>query len=342
MSKFHFLKFFVVLLVLNSCTSPSYEPIVYQNPLIDLDIPIDFPPINSAASQNMPTKYGVELGKKLFFDTRLSKDNTVSCASCHQQKFAYSDNLPQAKGVKGRIGLRNTPSIQNLLFSTHYNWDGSKQSLITQAIVPIITPEEMDSSILQVIDKIKNDPSYQNLFKKAFKDAQITPQNIYKSLAQYQYSLISANSLYDKVINKQAEFTPLQAKGQEVFTHKCSMCHTPGLFTDQSFRNIGFPINPNTNEAGRARVTGELKDYMSFKVPTLRNIVLTAPYGSFGQFETLEQLLDYLSNGVLPMENLDPILKQNGNRIALSEQEKQALIEFMSTLTDLDFINQTH
>lgn len=321
-----------------SCSEPTYESITYDNPLIELDYPQSFGQINKAASKNMPTKYGVELGKKLFFDPRLSSDNTVSCATCHKQSFAYSDNLKQGVGVKGRVGLRNTPSLQNLMFMTRYNWDGSKFSLESQAIVPIITHEEMDSSIVQVMDKIKNDPQYIALFEKAFPDAQINPTNIYKSLSQYQYSLISSNSKYDKVMQNKEKFTPEQDAGHQVFNQKCASCHQGALFTDQSFRNIGFPMNPDSNEAGRARVTGDLNDYMSFRVPSLRNVALSAPYGSFGQFQSLKEVLDYLDNGVLDAPNLDPILKQNNNRIPLSAKEKTDLISFMQTLTDIEYI----
>ena len=112
------------------------------------------------------------------------------------------------------------------------------------------------------------------------------------------------------------------------------------MFTDQTFRNIGFPVNTNSNEAGRARVTGDPKDYMSFRVPSLRNIEYTAPYGSFGQFATLKEVLDYLDNGVIAADNLDPILKNNNNRVPLTEEEKEALISFMKTLSDPNFIGQ--
>lgn len=325
-------------LLLLSCSKDNYEPIAYDNPEISLGIPSGFPELNSSFYTNKPTKYGVVLGEKLFFDKRLSGNNTVSCGSCHNRSSAFADNNIQAIGINGRVGLRNTPPIQNLAFMRFYNWDGSKLSLENQPIVPIITHEEMASSILEVIGKIGGDNDYIDLFRKAFGDESITPERIYKSISQYEYTLISANSKYDKIKRNEGEtFTQSEAQGYQVFQQKCISCHSTELFTDQSFRNIGFPVNTNSNEAGRARVTGDMNDYMSFRVPSLRNVEYTAPYGSFGQFATLKDVLDYFDNGVLEADNLDPILKNNGNRIPLTEQEKEDIISFLKTLSDKEF-----
>lgn len=332
-----FLKISPLLFLLASCSNDDYEPLVRDNPELSINIPVDFPQVNNSFYTNKPTKYGVTLGEKLFHEKRFSADNTISCASCHIKSSAFADNNVQAIGIEGRIGLRNTPPIQNLAFMRFYNWDGSKLSLENQPIVPIITHEEMDSSILEVIGKIQNDGSYRELFQKTFGDENITPERIYRSIAQYEYTLISANSKYDKVKRNKATFTENEMKGYQVFQQKCATCHSTELFTDQSFRNIGFPINTNSNEAGRARVTGSMDEYMSFRVPSLRNVEYTAPYGSFGQFATLKDVLDYFDNGVVDADNLDPVFKNNGNRIPLTEQEKEDLISFMKTLSDLEF-----
>lgn len=322
-------------MILASCND---HDISVENPEVALDIPKYFPELNNAYFTNKPTEFGVKLGETLFNDKRLSADNSISCGSCHIQNAAFADNNVQAVGLKGRIGLRNVPPIQNLAFMRFYNWDGSKLQLENQPIVPIITHEEMDSSILEVIEKIKVDKTYQNLFRKAFGDNTITPQRIFQSISQYEYTLISANSKYDRVVNNRTEtFLEAETRGYETFKLKCASCHSTGLFTDQSFRNIGFPLNHNTNEAGRARVTGNMVEYMSFRVPSLRNVEYTAPYGSFGQFPTLKSVLDYFDNGVLYSENLDPIFKNNGSRIPLTEEEKADLIIFLKTLSDKEF-----
>ncbi len=311
----------------------------HDNPEIPLDIPQGFPALNPSVDRNRPTKYGVELGEKLFHEKKFSGNNTISCASCHNRSTAFADSHAQAIGIYDRVGLRNTPPIQNLAFMRSYNWDGSKLQLESQPLVPIITHEEMQSSIMEVITKLEAIPAYRDLFKKAFGDDGITPDRIYRSLAQYEYTLISANSKYDKVIRNEGEvFTETEARGYRIFQQKCEGCHSTALFTDQSFRNVGFPMNPSTEEAGRARVTGKPEDYMSFRVPSLRNAAYTAPYGSFGQFPTLKAVLDYFDNGVLEADNLDPILKENGNRIPLGEQEKIDIIAFINTLSDPIFV----
>lgn len=334
----HLTKTLVLLLLVSSCSNDDMEYVFYDNPEVSLNIPVDFPELNNSVNANKPTKYGVELGKKLFFEKKLSADNTISCSSCHIQENAFADHNPKGIGIKGRIGLRNAPPIQNMAFLKVFNWDGNKIALERQPLVPIITHVEMDSSILEVIGKIQNDATYINLFRKAFGDAAITPDRIYNSIAQFEYTLISANSKYDKVKRNEGEtFTENEAKGYQTFQEKCTSCHNTELFTDQSFRNIGFPLNPDNEEAGRARVTGIEADYMRFRVPSLRNVAYTAPYGSFGQFATLEDVLNYLNNGVLEADNLDPILKQNGNKILLTDQEKTNLIAFMKTLSDSKF-----
>lgn len=336
--------FLPLLFVLFSCNKDDdYEPAVFYNPEVTIEIPTDFPPLNSYVYNNLPTQFGVELGKKLFFDTRLSADNTISCSSCHMQENAFSDHNAKGVGIEGRIGLRNVPPVQNMAFMQVFNWDGNKLKLEDQPLVPIITHVEMDSSILEVISKIETDETYIDLFNKAFNNEGITANGIYNSIAQYEYTLISSNSKYDKVKRNEDEafFTESESQGALIFNQKCANCHSTELFTDQSFRNIGFPINPDTEEAGRTRVTGQVEDYMRFRVPSLRNVAYTAPYGSFGQFETLRDVLDYLDNGVLDAENLDPILKDNDNRILLTEQEKTDLIAFMNTLSDTNFVNTT-
>lgn len=313
------------------------------NPEIQLNIPLGFPALNKWVAQNKPTKYGVELGRKLFEDKKLSGNNTVSCSSCHNPTHAFTDNHPQAIGIYQRVGLRNTPPIQNMAFMKFYNWDGNIRQLEKQPLVPIITHEEMNSSIVEAINKIKNEADYKLLFKKAFGDSDITPDRMYRSIAQYEYTLISANSKYDKVQRNEGEaFSIIEASGYQIFKMKCASCHKGELFTDQSFRNVGFPLNPSTEEAGRARVTGIPEDYMRFRVPSLRNIAYTAPYGSFGQFPTLQAVLDYFDKGVLQSGNLDPILKEKGNRIPMSQMEKKQLIAFLHTLSDDDFVGKSN
>lgn len=330
--------FILLMGVMASCSTNDDDNAYFDNPNINLDVPLGFPDFNPSVESNFPTKYGVLLGKSLFEDKRLSKDNSVSCATCHQQAHAYGDQLKIGVGIEERTGLRNVPPLQNLVFLRHYNWDGSQSSLESQVLVPLLTPEEMGSSIVLVKNKLQALPEYREMFAKAFGDEEVTSGRIFKSLAQYEYTLVSANSKYDRVQVGEDVFTPVEQHGYEIFQQKCAQCHSGPLFTDESYRNIGFPQNPNPDEAGRGRITGQSEDYMAFRVPSLRNIEYTAPYGDFGQFETLREVLDYFDEGVLEFTNLDSLLKNNGNRIPLSETEKEALIDFMKTLSDPEFV----
>lgn len=334
-----FVKLFLVIIFLSCSKKEQGEIVPDDNPELALSIPYGFPELNPFVAGNRPTKYGVELGEMLFHEKKFSGNNTISCASCHNKTHAFADNNEQAIGIYDRVGLRNTPPIQNLAFMKVYNWDGNIRQLERQTLVPIITHEEMNSSIVTVIGKLKAESIYRELFRKAFGDDNITADRIYRSISQYQYMLISADSKYDKVRRGEgAVFTDSEERGYRVFQTKCAGCHSTELFTDQSFRNIGFPPNPSTEEAGRARVTGNPDDMMSFRVPSLRNAAYTAPYGSFGQFSTLRAVLDYLDDGVLDAANLDPILKENSNRIPMTDQEKVDIISFLGTLSDEGFV----
>ena len=333
----------LLLTLLASCNKNNQEEALQiTNPRLSLAIPTNFPPLNPLIETAYPTQYGVALGDKLFHDVRLSRDNSISCATCHIRGQAYGDRNPRAVGVAGRIGLRNTPPIQNMAFLTQYMWDGAVVDLKEQPVTPIVTHEEMDSSLLEVIKKLKDDAYYKEAFAKAYGDSHITSERVLGSIAQFMYTLISTNSKYDHVTRDHtATFTPLEQQGYTLFEAKCASCHKGTLFTDESFRNIGFPEHPDTvEESGRGRVTGSEDDLYRFRVPSLRNVAYTAPYGSFGQFATLKEVLDYFDRGVRDYPNLDPILKDNGGRIPLTEQEKEALIAFMKTLSDPKFIGR--
>ena len=340
--KINTLKFFIFVLFFSSCKKEETAKIeLFNNPVLSLDKPSNFPEFDSYNLRtNAPTLVGVEIGKKLFFDKQLSRDNTIFCNSCHISSYAYGDHNSQAIGIQARVGLRNTPPIQNMIFLNTYMWDGAVIDLKDQPIIPIITHEEMDSSISEVLRKIQKEDTYIKLFKRAYPDGEITSERILECLAQFMFTLISANSKYDKIMrNEGVSFSAEEQKGYLIFQQKCASCHKEPLFTDQSFRNIGFPKNPNKiEEKGVARVSGEKADLYRFRVPSLRNIEVTAPYGDHGQFTSLEEVLSYLDQGVENDANLDPYLKENGNRIPLSKEEKKYVISFLKTLTDYTFI----
>jgi cytochrome c peroxidase len=323
-----------------SCSEEEvYEEI---NQPINFVKPSNFPDLAYNFPNNPLTEKGFELGRKLFFDGRLSRTGIVSCNFCHEQPYAFTHHGHDlSHGVDDLIGIRNTPSVQNMAFQTEYFYDGASNNLEMVSIVPIHNPVEMDENLPSIINKLKQDASYRKLFAQAFPDKEINSTNMLKALAQYMTLLISANSKYDKYVRNEPGgiLTSLELQGLQIFQNKCASCHATDIFTDNSFRNNGLPPNPLLNDKGREEVSGNINDRYKFKVPSLRNVELTAPYMHDGRFGSLESVLNFYSNGVQDSPTLDPKLKDNNNiGIPLSPNEKQALIAFLKTLTDYEFV----
>jgi len=334
---------FLGSLILQSCEktdalnssddSNSNASVYFYKPLNFLDPVYDF-------SKNPVTKEGFELGKALFNDPLLSRDNTIACSECHNQSYAFTHHgHPLSHGIEGKVGLRNAPPIQNTAWQKEFFWDGGVGDLDLFPIAPIENPVEMDEKLGNVLEKLKKSTRYPNLFKSAFGTDEINTQRFLKALSQFMNSLISDNSKYDKVMRHQGEVFTLDEKaGYDLFNAKCASCHQGALFTDQSYRNNGLPINEQLNDKGRFRITENSTDLYKFKVPSLRNVELTAPYMHDGRFFTLDDVLNHYSRGVVQSETLDPILSKG---ISLSEEEKRKIILFLKTLTDKEFIRNT-
>lgn len=334
---------FVAVIFFLSCISCSDEVIqpLEKDEAYNLQFPAYFPEMTFDKSSNPVTKNGVELGRKLFYEGRLSRNNTISCGFCHIQENAFTHHgHTVSHGVDDRIGIRNAPPIQNMAFLKRYMWDGVIHNLNEQPISPITDVNEMDSSIPEAISKIKGDQKYKNLFKAAYGDETITGERILKALSQFMGSLISADSKYDRFRQGREQLTSEESQGMALFSQKCASCHSGELFTDESFRNTGMYYNTEFKDAGRYRVTLDQADWMKFRVPSLRNVEYTAPYMDDGRFYTLDAVLNFYSDQVEDNTNLDPQLKQNGHiGIAMNSLEKQRIIAFLKTLSDKNFIS---
>lgn len=329
-------------LALASCNSEDdYSPIAEDSPY-EFTIPSNFPDLQQDISNNYPTRYGVELGKKLFYDASLSRDNTISCAFCHEQSSAFTHHGHDfSHGINNLIGNRNAPAVQNMAFQSEYFYDGASNSLEMLSIVPIHNPVEMDETLPAIAEKLKQDGDYVRLFGSAFDNQQISSANILKALGQFMTVMISADSRYDKYVRNEMGSTlnAQELQGLSLFQNNCASCHATDIFTDNSFRNNGLPPNPNLNDVGRETVTGFEYDRYKFKVPSLRNIALTAPYMHDGRFGSLQSVLNFYTNGMQNTQNLDPLMQQHGTLgIPLSQEEKEAIIAFLKTLTDEKFI----
>ncbi|HMO63529.1 MAG TPA: cytochrome c peroxidase [Ferruginibacter sp.] len=308
-----------------------------QHPLpttLNLDIPKGWPkPAKNIFAANPLTEEGFQLGRKLFYDGRLSRDGTVSCASCHQQFAAFSMyDHDFGHGINDGHTNRNVPPIFNIAWMNELHWDGGINHIEVQPLAPITAPNEMGETIENILKKLKADAAYKRMFTAAFGDAQITSQRMLKALTQFTGSIISANSKYDKVKRGEAVFTASEEAGYRVYTAKCSHCHPEPLFTDNSYRSIGLGFNAALNDMGRMGITGDAADSLKFKVPSLRNVELTAPYMHDARFFTLTQVIQHYREKIdTAMATTDPLLK---NRIAINEQERVDLLTFLHCLTD--------
>lgn len=306
---------------------------------IGFNKPDHFPTPTYKLENNAITKEGFELGRKLFYESRLSRNNTVSCGFCHLQASAFTHHGHDVShGIDDRLGSRNSPPIMNLAWNPAFMWDGGVFDLDLQPIAPITNVVEMDETMENVLNKLRNTAPYPAMFKKAFGTEEITTARMMKAMSQFMVMLVSDQSKYDSVIRQQASFSTEEQKGYALFQQKCSNCHREPMFTDYSFRNNGIGVGPN-NDEGRYPITLNPADKYKFKVPSLRNLAYTAPYMHDGRLYTLNGVLNHYTSEVQDMETLDPLLKQNGALgIPLSDDEKKSILAFLNTLNDRNFI----
>jgi cytochrome c peroxidase len=303
---------------------------------IKLVIPAGWPqPVYVFDLENNPlTNEGFELGRKLFYDPILSKDNTISCGSCHQQFAAFS-HLDHAvsHGINSLNGTRNAPALQNLIWLPDLMWDGGVNHLEIQPTAAITNPVEMDETIANVVSKLQNHAEYPALFKNVFGTDVVTSQLLLRAIAQFSGMLNSYQSKYDDYVAGKATFTPQELNGLNLVRKKCTSCHTEPLFTNFSFKNNG--LDQTFADSGRAKITNDPNDMAKFKVPSLRNVVLSYPYMHDGRFNSLGQVLDHYANGINQSATLDSSLVAG---ISLTTSEKQDIISFLNTLSDSKFI----
>jgi cytochrome c peroxidase len=302
-------------------------------------VPKNFPKPVYDFSNNPLTADKIALGKALFYDPILSKDNTISCSSCHLSytAFTHTDhNL--SHGIDNRIGVRNAPALMNLAWNKYFMWDGAVHHLDMQALAPISNHDEMDETIENVVMKLQHSTKYKQLFYKAFSDSSVTGEHTLKAIAQFMITLVSANSKYDKVIRKEAgySFTENELKGYNLFKQNCASCHTEPLFTNNEFENNGLVPDKFLNDIGRAKISQNPADSFKFKVPSLRNVELSYPYMHDGRFPNLQMVLFHYTEDIHQSATLSKQLKK---KIVLSESDKNHLIAFLKTLTDEEFLH---
>ena len=348
-------KYFLLLLLFSilfvSCSNKDntieeeYTPIPYtlevpelfQQKLIAPLIPIN----------NPLTEEGIALGKKLFFDKKLSKDNTQSCASCHNPRNSFTDSLRFSLGVDGLPGSRNSMPLFNLAwnFNDKFAWDGKELSLERQALEPVRNPIEMHNSWPNVALKLQQDQEYPSMFLNAFGTEKIDSTLVTKAIAQFERTLISGNTKFDQYLLGNTSLSQQELNGFTIFMSEdkgdCFHCHGSDnnpLWTDNDFHNNG--LDTSFNDLGLGAVTGDPNDNGKFKSPSLRNLVYTAPYMHDGRFSTLEEVINHYSEGLQNSSTIDPLMKKvNQGGVQLTPLERANLKAFLITLTDDDFIN---
>ena len=306
---------------------------IYSFTKIKSDNPNHFPE-PYLPEYNQLSEARIKLGEKLFFDPILSRDSTISCSTCHNPRYAFTDRKEKALGIKDSLVNRNTPTLTNVAYNNSFMLDGVNPSLENQAIVPFHEKNEFDLHILIAADRLLNDSDYVDLSIRAYNENP-SPFVITSALASFQRTLISGNSKYDKHITKNVDLSELEAKGKDLFFNKlhCTECHSGFNFTNYSLTNNGlYEVYP---DSGRIRLTGNQKDKGVFKVPTLRNIEITYPYMHDGSIKSLENVIHHYMSGGKNHANKHEILKP----FILNNYEVKSLISFLKTLTDTSFIN---
>lgn len=302
-----------------------------------LVIPEGFPE-PSFPMDNEFTKARWDLGKKLFFDPVLSRDSSISCASCHFSEKAFSDTLAFSLGVDQAIGTRNAPTLSNLAYHPYFTREGGIPTLEMQILVPIQEHNEFDFNIVLIVEKLQKDSTYQQMSRVAYDRGEMDAFVLTRAISTFERSLLSGNSRYDEYFsqNNNNALTDAELRGMDLFFGEktgCSNCHHDFNFTNYAFENNG--LYENYADPGRFRLTGEESDRAKFKVPTLRNIEVTAPYMHDGSIETLEEIISHYESGGEDYPNKSNLIEP----FTLTEIERNELVLFLKTLTDESFIN---
>ena len=298
----------------------------HAEPPLGLDLYMRVP------DDNPLTPAKVALGRTLFFDSLLSEDRSVACATCHDPTRAFTDGRPVGVGVFGRKGTRNVPTLVNRTYGASFFWDGRITTLEEQVLQPIQHPKEMDVTVGEVVVRLERDQVYSDLFQAAF-GREVNDGDLAKALASYVRTILSGNAPIDRYLYGDRDaLTERQRQGLGLFRGKagCTACHLGPTLSDEQFHNTGVAwSNGDWLDDGRFGVTGERTDRGRFKTPTLREIARTAPYMHDGSITTLEDVVEFYDRGGNSNPHLDPAIRP----LRLTADEKRALLDFLGSLS---------
>jgi len=329
----------VVCAVAGACGDAAAPPVRGPTP-VHISAP-GFPPM-PVPGDNPTTVEGIELGRHLFFDPILSGDSTMSCASCHQPEFAFADPRPLSLGIRGLPGTRNAPSLANVGWNLAHFWEGRAPTLEAQAVEPVPNHVEMDLPWDTAIARVRRSPRYPPLFAAAFGSQAIDRDRVVKAIAQFERTLVAADSRYDRFLRDRQRYplTASELRGfVSFFTEKadCFHCHLEVTTTDFIFQNNG--LDAVFADPGRFAVTGDTMHVGQFKTPTLRNVALTAPYMHDGRFATLEEVIDHYHHGAVASPSINPFIRTGNDSLLMNAADKADLLAFLHAMTDTSFVN---
>ena len=294
-------------------------------------VPLGLPPLPVPADNPM-TPEKVELGKLLYFDKRVSKDGTVSCATCHDPKMAWAEHTPTSEGIAHQRGDRNSPTVINAAYATSQFWDGRAKTLEEQALGPVENPIEMGHKMETVVETFSKIPEYQERFKKVF-GTEVTKDGFAKAVAAFERTILSGDSPYDRFVQgDEKALTDAQKRGWELFRANCAGCHTPPLFSSYRFFNAGVGMDKPKPDEGRKKVTGNVRDLGKFRTPALRDVAQLQPYFHDGSVEKLEDAVALMARGGKDNPNLSEMLK-SVREADLGAKEQKDLVEFLKALS---------
>jgi cytochrome c peroxidase len=288
---------------------------------VEFKLPRGWPDPSYNFTANPLTEEGISLGRRLFYDGLLSQDGNFPCASCHQQAAAFATiDHDLSHGFNGQFTTRNAQALQNLAWMREFHHDGGINHLDVQPIAPITAPNEMAETLPNVMKKLSENADYRRMFKEAFGTEEANTERTMKALSQFMLTMVSANSKYDQVMRGEASFSLSESLGYEIFKEKkCVSCHAEPLFTDHSYRNTGLAREPVLRDNGRMRITRNPADSLKFKVPSLRNVMLSSPYMHDGRIRDIYDVLEHYNARVVNGPTTDPLVR---NKIPLSNFEK--------------------
>jgi len=326
----------------NSDTGVKFDNTAYNLNIGDFEQP-------AIALDNPLTNQGVKLGRLLFYEKRMSKDGSMSCASCHRQEHAFTDTSLFSEGVRGKVGSRQAMAVFNMAWNgNEFFWDGRAHLLRDQSLKPIEDSLEMDESLENVIAKLNSDQSYKDQFMRAFGSSEITEERMALAMEQFMNSIVSVDSKYDRFLRGTAALDSNEERGRVLFFAEynpsfpklsgadCQHCHAGRNFENDKYLNNALDTDGDMQDDGRMSVTMQNSDRGKFKVTSLRNIEMTPPYMHDGRFKTLEEVVDHYNSGMKNSSTIDPALiyPLNNGGLQLSDEDKRDLITFLKTLTD--------